>query len=292
MDLTDEELRTKLSKYMTSVPPVTATTRVLLFNKLQKFLEADLNGVDESNEPPVIMDSPRKRTTGFVSSRITPSKESTTVQETSVSVNLTSSGGSERPASPKKAELTTGGAKGDTLSPSNSLNSSLFETANYRVRRFPATEMPEYPGGIPVFRRRSLHPSANELPDPYEEIVIRSPKLQAQIDAQRIMSKAMERAFGHASLKKTSRSRFQGLVSLYSACSGAIASFLSLILLPFSLAFKILGRLSTPNLRCVLLVFLICIVSGLALIFFYSDPFYHNPVTDFAAQISNSISAK
>ncbi|VDN21103.1 unnamed protein product [Dibothriocephalus latus] len=167
MDLTDEELRTELSKYMTAVPPVTATTRVLLFNKLQKFLEADEN-------------------------------EKTAVEEASASVNFTSSTSSQRTASPKKTEKTTSGGKGDVISTSNSSNSSLFETENYRIRRFPATEMPEYPG----------------------------------------------------------------------------------------------GRLSAPNWRCILLLFLLCIVSGLALMFFYSDPFYHNPVTDFAAQISHSINKK
>nr|VZI24743.1 unnamed protein product [Spirometra erinaceieuropaei] len=277
---------------MTTVPPVTATTRILLFNKLQKFLETDVNGVDESIEPPVIVDSPRKRTSGFASSRISTSKERPIVQETSASVaTFTSSTSSQRSASPKKKELTTAGGKGDVISPSNSSNSSLFETENYRVRRFPATEMPEYPGGIPVFRRRSLHPSASELPDPYEEIIIRSPKIQAQIDAQRIMSRAMQRTYGHVSLR-SSRSRFHGLASLCNACTRGVISLLSLVLLPFSLAFKMLGRLPAPNLRCILLVFLLCIISGLALLFFYSDPFYHNPVADFAAQIANSISER
>lgn len=77
---------------------------------------------------------------------------------------------------------------------SKSRNESvLYEDGEYRIRYFPSAELPDYPGGLPVFRRRSLHPSGNrEAPsDPYEEFYVRSPRLQAKIDAERIISRVM-----------------------------------------------------------------------------------------------------
>lgn len=54
-------------------------------------------------------------------------------------------------------------------------------------------------------RRRSLHPGGNEcdLSNPYEEFYIRSPRLQAKIDAERIISRVMSGATDQTRSRRT-----------------------------------------------------------------------------------------
>lgn len=128
-----------------------------------------------------------RRKTADVSTRSGPSKER------QVAVVQTS------PILERSPEKSLASPSAPSISPSASpLNKSrnesiLYEDDEYRVRYFPSSEMPEYPGGVPVFRRRSLHPlnGKEATSNPYEEFYIRSPRLQAKIDAERIISRVM-----------------------------------------------------------------------------------------------------
>ncbi len=144
-------------------------------------------------------------------------------------------------------------AAGDVSLSSSSANSSyVYEDSQYRVRRFPATELPDYPSGIPVFRRRSLHPDGvkvmdDGVPDPYEEFFIRSPRIQAQLDAQRIISRVMSdgreetiqptrmpytytRSYSRPQPKKF---RLPSAQPLFDLLAYAVAGLIGLLILPF-----------------------------------------------------------
>lgn len=115
--------------------------------------------------------------------------------------------------------------------------------------------MPEYPGGVPVFRRRSLHPpnDKEEISNPYEEFYIRSPRLQAKIDAERIISRVMSgnvssrpNAFYRSTRHREDWIPSGGRKSLFKMPS-AFLSLCALLLAPFALVRGVACKLFLEN---------------------------------------------
>ncbi|VDD82039.1 unnamed protein product [Mesocestoides corti] len=281
--LSDDELREELGKYMESVPPVTGSTREVLRAKLAKFQSSKSEDAA----------SKRSRT-------VVATTETTEVLEPVSPPEL------EKSPSPQKS--TVGGAGGDKPLPPQSPvspNSFVYEDSSFRVRRFPQTDLPDYPGGIPVFRRRSLHPSGKDdsLPDPYEEFYIRSPRLQAKIDAQRIMSKVMSStekmrhrhtsyAYSRASSKRASWFRKPDLRGYFDLLTRALSGLFSLLLVPFTALRVGTSRIcASIGCRNLLLLFLLFLFVGVGLFLLFSDPFYRNPVAEFAERISEPLAS-
>jgi len=182
---------------------------------------------------------------------------------------------------------------GDNLAVNHSDGSSIYEDGEYRVRRFPATNIPDYPGGIPIYRRRSLHPALSDpLPDPYEEIILRSPRELAKLDARRIISRVMEGSFyanenSYKSQfnKRPTTSKATSWRLLLNAVIYLCSGLLYLLLSPLNAVRFGKSRLSFPSCRILSLFFCVCCLAGMTVFLFYADPFYHNPVNDFAAHV-------
>ncbi len=147
--------------------------------------------------------------------------------------------------SPQKCQSPIKAAGGVSLSSSSANSSYVYEDSQYRVRRFPATELCEY-------RRRSLHPDGvkvmdDGVRDPYEEFFIRSPCIQAQLDAQRIISRVMSE--GHEETIQPTRMpytytrsysrpqpkkfRLPSAQPLFDLLAYAVAGLIGLLILPF-----------------------------------------------------------
>ncbi|KAM7540220.1 hypothetical protein Aperf_G00000031745 [Anoplocephala perfoliata] len=194
---------------------------------------------------------------------------------------------------------------------SKSRNESiLYEDDKYRVRYFPSSDMPEYPGGVPVFRRRSLHPVNDKeaTSNPYEEFYIRSPRLQAKIDAERIISRVMS---GNSTSrlhdtyhnvnyrenwfqKKKSASWFNVPSShtLVNFFSEAFLGLCALLLAPFAAIRTASSRIrSAVGCKTLLALFFICILVVLMFFFIYYDPFYRNPVADLADRMMGPLAS-
>ncbi|KAL5966616.1 hypothetical protein TSMEX_005647 [Taenia solium] len=322
MELSDEELRRELAKYMDPVPPATGSTREVLRAKLAKFQAS--NPKDSS---------PDRRT-----SRRQAVATSTTTTVIPAAAEHLVSAAPVRQRSPEKRPVADVGSPTSELvfhETSKSRNDSvLYEDSEYRIRYFPSAELPDYPGGLPVFRRRSLHPSGNrEAPsDPYEEFYIRSPRLQAKIDAERIISRVMTgtsseirpcrarvgdfyRKQWYRPAGRKSWIRLPSVQAFWDFLSYSLLGLFSLLLAPFTLvrvlsceSIEAIGSmLCTSSLRVSLIVadrvfsimgfktllFLLitCILTALGIFFFLSDPFYQNPVPEFIDRISGPLSS-
>ncbi|KAF6774433.1 hypothetical protein AHF37_06245 [Paragonimus kellicotti] len=141
-EVTDDELRALLSKYMEVVPPVTDTTRQVLLAKLEKYLISDLppeNLGDKSIE------------------------------------NLSSTSVVRSPKKSPKVDLpSTNAAK--ALNPENSQNSLTVDTDNVLRISSPNLKLSpsalEYATRLPIYRRRSIHPDHPGLASPYSDLVL------------------------------------------------------------------------------------------------------------------------
>ncbi|VDL19424.1 unnamed protein product [Hymenolepis diminuta] len=326
MDVTDEELRKQLANYMDNVPPVTGSTREVLKVKLAKYMssetpsrssstngEKDLekrtakrqtiattasstNSFKTSNvgdniisRPPAEQNSPEKRrkTISVPPPSASPEKRQSALVNTSP-ITDRSHEGPQGPRVPLSQSPLNKSRNGESI---------LYEDDEYRIRYFPSSEIPEYPGGVPVFRRRSLHPpnEKEEISNPYEEFYIRSPRLQAKIDAERIISRVMS---GNSSrpnaLYRSTRHREDwipsgGRKSLFKMPS-AFLSLCALLLAPFALIRGVASRIrSVVGCKTVLVLFLVCILVVSGIFFVYSDPFYRNPIAEFADRLSGPL---
>lgn len=123
-------------------------------------------------------------------------------------------------------------AYGDSSTVSD--GSIVLENERYRTRHFPATKLPDYPGGIPVLRRRSLHPKNEKIPDPYEEFYIRSPKWQAEQDSKRIISRVMSRQSMVREPLQLSSRRKPFLQPLWDFLARSASGLFGIVCLPFA----------------------------------------------------------
>ncbi|KAF5397562.1 hypothetical protein PHET_08762 [Paragonimus heterotremus] len=139
-EVTDDELRALLSKYMEVVPPVTDTTRQVLLAKLEKYLMSDLppeNVGDKSIE------------------------------------NLLGTSVARSPKKSPKIDLPSTNA----LNLENSQNSSTVDTDNGVLHiNSPNLKLSpsalEYATRLPIYRRRSIHPDHPGLASPYSDLVL------------------------------------------------------------------------------------------------------------------------
>nr|CDS26145.1 Lamino associated polypeptide 2 emerin [Hymenolepis microstoma] len=342
MDITDEELRKQLANYMDNVPPVTGSTREVLKLKLAKYTSSETSSKSSSTntEKDTEKRASKRQTIASLASSTSSPKTSNAV-ENAVSTSPVEQASDKRrktisvlprsaspeesqddflhnsPSSVRSPELSHSPVQTPRASFSQSpLNKSrngesiLYEDGNYRVRYFPSSEMPEYPGGVPVFRRRSLHPLNNkeDTSNPYEEFYIRSPRLQAKIDAERIISRVMSgdgtprptmsyrsAKYGGNWLPSSDRKSLLKMPSAHSIMniiSGAFLGFCALLLAPFAFVRCASSRFrSVIGCRTLLVLCLVCILVALAIFFIFSDPFYRNPVAEFADRLSGPLAS-
>ncbi|CDS40037.1 Lamino associated polypeptide 2 emerin [Echinococcus multilocularis] len=315
MELSDEDLRKELAKYMDPVPPATGSTREVLRAKLAKFQASKPKACLEASDKSLSAvagtdDSPERRT----SRRQTIATTTTTVITPSTAENLASTTPVRQRSLEKHqvADIASSPSERVFHESNKSRNDSvLYEDSEYRIRYFPSAELPDYPGGLPVFRRRSLHPSGNrEAPsDPYEEFYIRSPRLQAKMDAERIISRVMSGTVSEIRSRSTKgrafyreqwcrpvkRKSWIPLPPVRAFCdflSYSLLSLFSLLLAPFTLV-RVLSYRVCPILGFKTLLFLLiaCILTVLGIFFFLSDPFYRNPVPEFVDRISGPLAS-
>ncbi|KAL5112458.1 hypothetical protein TcWFU_007144 [Taenia crassiceps] len=315
MELSDEDLRKELAKFMDPVPPATVLKAKLaklqasnpkgvrscdLANSLFRDLYATMN----KDNSPDRRTSRRQAVTTATATTITPVAVENRVSATPV-----------RQRSPEKrlvADVGSPGSEPALHETNKSRNDSvLYEDSEYRIRYFPSAELPDYPGGLPVFRRRSLHPSGNreEPSDPYEEFYIRSPRLQAKIDAERIISRVMTGTSSETRschfrgrdyyrkrwcqpVRRNSWIRLPSVRAFWDFLSYSLLGLCSLLLAPFTLV-RVLSYRFFSILGFKTFVFLLftCILTAMGIFFFLSDPFYQNPVPEFIDRISGPLSS-
>ncbi|KAA3680812.1 uncharacterized protein DEA37_0006842 [Paragonimus westermani] len=141
-EVTDDELRALLFKYMEVVPPVTDTTRQVLLAKLEKYLISDIppeNVGDKSIE------------------------------------NLLGTSAVRSPKKSPKVDLpSTNAVKAPNLE--DSQNSLPTDTDNGVLRinspNLKLSPALEYAARLPVYRRRSIHPDHPGLASPYSDLVL------------------------------------------------------------------------------------------------------------------------
>ncbi|KAF7244975.1 hypothetical protein EG68_09527 [Paragonimus skrjabini miyazakii] len=141
-EVTDDELRALLSKYMEVVPPVTDTTRQVLLAKLEKYLISDL--------PPENVGD--KNIENLLGTSVTRSPK----------------------RSPKVDLPSTNAVK--ALSPENSQKSTV--DTDHGVLRINSPNLKlspsalDYATRLPIYRRRSIHPDHPGLASPYSDLVL------------------------------------------------------------------------------------------------------------------------
>ncbi|VDN96233.1 unnamed protein product [Rodentolepis nana] len=339
MDITDEELRKQLANYMDNVPPVTGSTRDVLKLKLAKYVSSENTSKSSSANVEKDVEKRASRRQTFASSTSSPKTSNAVESEVSnspveqasdkrrktISVPPRSASPEElqddflhnSPISERSPELSQSSPQAPRASFSrSSLNKSrngesiLYEDDNYRVRYFPSSEMPEYPGGVPVFRRRSLHPlnDKEDTSNPYEEFYIRSPRLQAKIDAERIISRVMSgNGTSHPDMYyrgKNSRGnlfppsgrrsllKIPSMHSIMDFFSSVILGLCALLLSPFALVRCASSHIcSAVGCKTLSVLCLVCILVALTIFFIFSDPFYRNPVAEFADRLSGPLAS-
>ncbi|VDM20000.1 unnamed protein product [Hydatigera taeniaeformis] len=241
MELSDDDLRNELAKYMDPVPPATGfvvaflmligSTREVLKAKLAKLQASKPKEASSKSAATSTDNSPDRRASSSRRQAVTTVPATTTpaIVENRAPAVPVSQPSPERRSVADVNSATSEAAFHDTSKSRN--DSVLYEDSEYRIRYFPSAELPDYPGGLPVFRRRSLHPSGNQVApsDPYEEFYIRSPRLQAKIDAERIISRVMTSI---SSPTKHPHSRVQASCDFL---SHSLLGLLSLLLAPFAL---------------------------------------------------------
>ncbi|VEL09717.1 unnamed protein product [Protopolystoma xenopodis] len=160
--LSDAQLRSHLQRFMTEVPPVTDKIDNLERPEGdQPEIEADLSPALNTSQTSI---------DGVSKSKLAPSYNTLSNQ----------------------LEASYSPFKKDSFEDNDlSLRGNVeYDSEGYRIRRIPATKLPTYPGGVPIFRRQSLLHSV----DPYGEFVIRSPALQAKYDASVIFDRVFSRS--------------------------------------------------------------------------------------------------
>ncbi|THD19530.1 Lamino-associated polypeptide 2/emerin domain-containing protein [Fasciola hepatica] len=256
-DISDEELRAMLSKYLDVVPPVTETTRNVLVSKLEKFLIAEVQ--QEQLEPAdvdvlstdVLITSPTK-------SKKVPNSQTETL---SASEQIPDSSPGEN-ASGDYAKLN---ADGYSIS---------FESPKEK-----SSPVYEYVSRMPNYRRRSIHPDRPGLDSPYADFALPDARsFVSPITHYRQPKQA--RVLGIGSEGFVPGRRLKDWLYVPFSLAVSFVEALWFVITNAAHQFKNSAITSRVSFRLIIYLLAFGLLAVIAMKFLYGDPFYHNPVND------------
>ncbi|KAG5445896.1 hypothetical protein CSKR_109641 [Clonorchis sinensis] len=256
MDISDEDLRFMLSKYMDVVPPVTETTRQVLLAKLEKHLMSELppeNVGDSSIEK--LLETPAA---GAVKSpRKSPRKTAPTLQQPNPDTNQTNT--------------TNNSTATEVINGSLSFSSPAQKSS----------PILEYASRLPSYRRRSIHPERPDLTNPYTDLILP--------DSVTLLSSRPYSPPGKATPWKRTAGNEKWSVTrkikdLRSPVSRSVGALINTVRALIVATLRQLSRSVSPRLALFFLIFTVIVLATAH--FLLGDPFYHNPVNDLRKQMN------